>query len=275
MPRPNSGAARAAGIAAVGVAIASLIAGCGSDGGLAQPMPTRHDEQALRDYLAKAADAQGICYGWQLRFDNRYSSTGTGTSSSPPQGSAPCTRSVTLSVSVTWTSSSSESADSASVRLHSTPNLAGKLPATAALSNAGINAAGFVDDPGGELDRSLRSLPLLLSESAGVATVPQQSTPSSVDPPAQVGSDRWRAHGTLVILGGIALLIAVLVAIGGTVALRRRRSSVPEVKQYLREHDRLGPARQVPPSPGLGGQLPPWQGPPPPPERPQPPTPAR
>lgn len=245
--------------ALAGFAIWAAASSDSDDGG--NPAPTAQEEQVLRDYLAQATEHQDICYGWRLTFTDNYNSTGTHTSTSVPPPSCPSW--VVLEASVTWTSSSSESNDYGTVRLQSSPDLAGKLPSQSALSEAGITDDAFTDYPSGALYTGLQALPLLMVESAGVPTVPPASTsaaPTSVQPAWQPdSSDNWRENGSLIILGVVALLLALLLVAGGVVSLRRTRRA---------QHSAAGGTPPQPPAPqgANPGQAPPPDhsaGPPP------------
>ncbi|WP_205697654.1 hypothetical protein [Conexibacter sp. SYSU D00693] len=173
------------------------------------------DATELANDLADAFEAQGVCYGWEIRLSDQGSpSQQVGSSFGPDQplelGDARCTKgSVKLDVDVTYTSESSESEDSATFVV-----LTDRYDEVALTD--GLRALGFGDGDllGGDDDTAVvnmaGALPALVADQAGLPYVPfepttqpaaQQGTPTN-----SPGSDFLRENGTTLGLGLVLLV---------------------------------------------------------------------
>nr|WP_307854621.1 hypothetical protein [Micromonospora sp. C31] len=210
------------------------------DGSTVVPPPTATERTDTVPLLARAAESQGICYGWQL--EERYaavvnvgSNLGDGVS---VEDDPACPRWVRVVGDIRYTAQSSESEDHAYVTVEGSADFRpADLRAVARnLERFGLTGDVFLDDPGWAITRAAVSLPLLVAEQgladpAPVATA-EPSTPPTALPDA--GSDFWRDRwGYVLAVAGLLLVTGLLVAAGCWQRGRQRR----------REAERRGAAR--------------------------------
>ncbi|MGA8117197.1 MAG: hypothetical protein WCA46_26485, partial [Actinocatenispora sp.] len=215
------------------VMIGALVIGGASSlfGGDYDPSPTLNDEKELAADLAEATQRQGVCYGWSLEFSDYYSdhsisSSGSNQGAGHTLDTSKCRSWITFSASVTWESDSSESEDSASFDVTGSGDLADDVPSSDDMGNVGIDEDALIDDPYWTTESAMEALPLLLAQSGAATPMPVGSEPSGVagvTPPPRAGSDLWRGHKSLIVIGVIGLVAAVVLLVGGVLSLRRNR----------------------------------------------------
>ncbi|WP_210495706.1 hypothetical protein [Patulibacter sp. SYSU D01012] len=190
------------------------------------------DRVELAQSLADATSETGVCFGYELRLSGSGTAGGTESLSSGgpnvavdemPPSSCPRGR-LRLDVSLRYTSSSSESEDSASYYVTAS-GLDGARPAgsTAALKDlTGVDDGALLGDDDDLALRNLAAaLPLLLDD----ADPAEEATTAAAAPngdrlTGSPGGDWMRAHGVTVLVSGVVLVLALLVAWGGWRARR-------------------------------------------------------
>ncbi|SCE86013.1 hypothetical protein [Micromonospora mirobrigensis] len=203
----------------------------GGDSGTDVPAPAVDERADTVPLLARAADDQGICYGWSLNEGwgsdpvNVGSNLGDGVA---VEGNPACPRWVQVTGAVTYTSASSESSDSAVVRVTGSPDIGYAELSTirSGLDRLGLDEDAFVDDPGWAVTRAAVMLPLLAVE-AGLAqpAATPSAGPAGPTPLPAAGSDFLRDRfGWLLATLGLLLLAALLLTVG--VVQRRRQPRV-------------------------------------------------
>ncbi|MEH1098641.1 hypothetical protein [Micromonospora sp. CPCC 205561] len=225
----------------LGVAVlGALVVTCGicavgsnlgdDDGGTAVPPPTTTQRADTVPLLARAAESQGICYGWQL--EGRYSKVvnvgsnlGDGIS---VEDNPACPRWIRITGEVIYTSQSSESDDYAYVTVDGSDDFrrTDLRGVEQNLERFGLTDKVFIDDPGWAVTRAAVSLPLLVAE-RGLADPAPVSTADPATPPAalpEAGSDFWRDRwGYVLAVAGLLLVTALLFAAGFWQRGRQRR----------------------------------------------------
>ncbi|MEU9505701.1 hypothetical protein AB0D32_05405 [Micromonospora sp. NPDC048170] len=214
------------------------------DGSTTVPPPTSTERADTVAILARAAESQGICYGWQL--EDRYakvvnvgSNLGDGVS---VEDNPACPRWVRVTGDVYYTPQSSESNDSAYVSVGGSDDFTrSDLRAVErGLERFGLTEEVYLDDPGWAVTRSAVSLPLLvaergLAEPAPVATAAPAATPAALP---DAGNDLWRDRwGYLLAVAGLLLVTGLLVAVG---MWQRRRQLRQEAEQEAQAAARRG-----------------------------------
>lgn len=211
--------------AASGACLAILgLAGCGGDTSVS--LPSGQDRQQVSAELARAAQAQGICYGWAL--DGGYGvSSGQGSNlgenvaveSNPER----CPKWVRVRASVNYAPESSESEDTASIWVDVYPEGAGGDQMVRGLDRFGLGEQAFLDDPALSIAKAALALPLLAAEAGIVEPAPTPTAQPASAPPALAGagSDFWRDRWGFVAAGaGLLLVAGVFLLIG----LRMRKT---------------------------------------------------
>ncbi|MBO4207049.1 hypothetical protein [Micromonospora echinofusca] len=212
------------------LAAAALLAvgACGSsDASTVVPPPTDAQRADTVPILQRAAQAQGICYGWRLQESyNDVVSVGSNLGDGVPvEDQERCPRWVEISAVVYYYSSNSELEDSASVEVNSSGDVA-EYRIAAGLQRFGLDDKVFVDDPGWAITRAATMLPLLTAETgdASPAPVVTGGPPASVQALPDAGNDYWRDRRGFFIAGGVILLITVLLLVVGLVSRQRSRA---------------------------------------------------
>jgi len=214
----------------VGVALLGLgTAGCAGD--ISVPVPEAQARQETVTQLAKATQAQGICYGWQLDGGGgtpltRGSNLGDNVAIDPQR----CPRWVEVRATVNWVAESSEAEDTASVQVRTSPDLNVGPTIEGNLGRFGLDDQAFIDDPAWAIARAALALPLLTAESGAARPAPVPPVPAGAPPPGlpDGGNDLWRDRWVfLVVAVGLLLAAVVLVAIG-LVRGRRQRTPAPD-----------------------------------------------
>jgi len=253
-------------------------------------MPEAPDRAAVVPELARAAQAQGICYGWRLVSD---SSTSFGSNLGDGvrvAGDPRCPRWIEVVAFVVYTPESSEASDSADIAFSSQGV---SFPSDASeLQRFGLNEAAFINDPGDALTRAVMALPLLAYEhrlagpvptalppspaptvspdasaSPGATTSPGPTASASAPPEpadftdlAGTSSDFWRNRWLLMLIGGLTLLAGAGIAIWTWFEFRRRPTGRPAQPPRPRPAKPTLPARPtqpVGPAPHVGPGEPP------------------
>lgn len=226
------------GFAAVGViALVALliISPPGGDDSAVVPAPDAQMRAQTAASLARAGEAQGVCYGWHLISEGRTVSRGSnlGPDTAVDSDFDRCPRWIQVEATVWYTAASSEASDGAYSRITSSGVAA---PPVSRLDRFGLTADAFIDEPDRAVCQAALVLPLLAAESGSVPpapTTPTDPPPTDTDtamPTAlpDAGSDFWRDRWAPVLGGAFLLLIAALtVAIGWFERQHQRRRPVP------------------------------------------------
>ncbi len=198
------------GFAVVGVAIWLIVAPPSFDSATVVPAPDAEMAGATSDQLAKAAAAQGVCYGWRLESYSSDTSVGSNLGNGVAVDSDPtrCAKWVEVRADVMWTSSSSEAPDSATVTI-----AASGVPAPPAsrLDRFGLTNSAFIDEPAWAVCQAALALPLLLAEDGSVPPAPAVTAGAAAGPPPDAGSDFWRDRWQYVSGAAVLLALATLI----------------------------------------------------------------
>ncbi|MEV6524143.1 hypothetical protein AB0M43_19515 [Longispora sp. NPDC051575] len=184
--------------------------------------------EALVTELAKAHQAQGVCYGYELSFNTLKKQVGSNLGvDKPVRDPKACPKWVLLSVDVDWTSESSESEDSGYYSLTGSAGLS--LPTRTELEQAGLTNTAIIDAPAEATAAAVLGLPLLMT-THGQAAVPEgPASTESPEPLTRAGSDFLRENSGLLVaavaLLGAALGIGLYGLFGYTLPERRRRAA--------------------------------------------------
>lgn len=208
------------------------VAACGG-GSTIVPPPTATERAETVPILQRAAEAQGICYGWRLMDGYRYGSdkvvsVGSNLGDGVPVTDNPsCPRWVEVAANVHYTSSSSEAEDSSNIQVSSSDEDVRVYTIIAGLARLGIDDKAFIDEPGWAICRAATMLPLLTAETgdaepAPVATAPPTAPPAAL---AEPGSDFWRDRWSNVIVATCLFLVTALLLTVGFVKRRNRARS--------------------------------------------------
>jgi len=229
----NAAAAWIIGIVVVGCVAGSYALGGGfGDDSTTVPGPTRTETADTVAILGKAADKQGICYGWRLEDDawrgdvvSEGSNLGAGMAvdSDPSR----CPRWVQVIARVNYTSASSEAEDSASIEVESTEEDTNLFQVEHGLNRLGLNDEAFIDEPGWAVTRAAVSLPLLMAEQGEVPAAPV-STDAPAAAPSRLpdpGPDLWRDRWGYLLAGAAMLLVTVVLVLIGRAQARRERAA--------------------------------------------------
>ncbi|MFC0527542.1 hypothetical protein [Phytohabitans kaempferiae] len=210
------------------------------------PVPTGEMNAATVAQLARASEAQGVCYGWRLGTGYSWGTGGAnvgsnlGATVAVDSDPVRCPRWVEVRANVRWTSSSSESPDSATVTIASSGVTA---PTVSQLARFGLDNSAFVDEPDWAVCQAALALPLLVAERGAVPAVPVATSGATAPGPApDAGSDFWRDRWTY-IAGAAALLALGVLAIGigwfehkhERTRARRPRATPPPVRAAPRK----------------------------------------
>lgn len=210
------------------------LAGCSDD--LSVAMPEAKDRQEITAQLARAAQAQGTCYGWVLDGGaGNSTSQGSNLGENVAVESDPerCPKWVRVRASVWYAPESSESSDSASVWVDTYPATTAGATIVSGLERLGLNEEAFIDDPALAISRAVLALPLLTAEAGVVDPAPTPSARPSAPPPTleKAGNDFWRDRWVYLVVGLTLLAFAGLfVFIGvrqGAGQARRRKVGRP------------------------------------------------
>lgn len=204
---------------------AGLVLALAAPASAVNPVLDPEDDVDVAAALAEATAVQGVCYGYALtvsdfdtgQWDGTYAASSLGPDLRAAVGGA-CQEVVELEASLTYTSSLSESEDSASWTLVSTlPELT-----TTDLEDLGLSSGDLLDDDRSAtvLLNAVLSLPVLATEQAGRPPVVLEPNTAALPPDARPtgtpGSDWLRENG-------FALLLCVVLLVGGVVLLLRAR----------------------------------------------------
>ncbi|SCL57436.1 hypothetical protein OIE14_12585 [Micromonospora peucetia] len=239
-----------------------VVAGCvgaalirDDDSSTVVPPPTTTERADTVSILARAAESQGICYGWQLkdRFArvevvNVGSNLGDGVS---VEDNPACPRWVRVTGSINYTPQSSESNDTAYITVGGSDDFtrADLRAVERGLERFGLDEDAFIDEPGWAVTRAAVSLPLLLAETGAVSPAPMATAAPAATPAAlpDAGSDLWRDRwGYLLAVAGLLLLTALLVAVGVWQRRRQLRQEAEREQQAAARRDQLlAPAQRT------------------------------
>lgn len=200
------------------------------------PPPTATERADTVAVLKRNAEAQGICYGWQLQESGQVISVGSNLGDGVPvaSGGPTCPRWVQINANVTWTSSSSELSDYASIWMESSRDIdtTDILGVQRELERFGLTNDVFIDDPGWATTRAAVVLPLLMVERGAVGPVPADTAAPAAAPsplPA-AGNDLWRDRwGYTLAVAGLLLVTALLFTVGFVQRRRQRRAAAQPV----------------------------------------------
>lgn len=203
-----------------------------SDDNTAVPGPTATEVADTVAVLAKAAEAQDICYGWRLQDRSTVISVGSnlGGGIAIDEDPARCPRWVNVIASVVWTPQSSDTEDWARVRVESSEN--GVALLADKLARFGLDEAVFIDEPGWAITRAAVVLPLLMTEAKLAPPAPINSVPPTAAPAPlpDAGSDLWRDRWGYFVAAAVLLLVAGLLVLTGW---RRRRRSIRMAREAV------------------------------------------
>ncbi|MEV0154200.1 hypothetical protein AB0H57_10730 [Micromonospora sp. NPDC050686] len=202
----------------------------GSDSDTAVPAPAADERAGTVPLLVRAADSQGICYGWRLGEGYGVEPVDVGSNLGAGVAVAQnptCPRWLQVEAQIHYTSASSESEDSAAVRVTGSPDVsaASLSGVRQGLERLGLTEDVFVDDPGWAVTRAAVMLPLLAAEAGLADPAPTPSAAASAPPLPAAGNDflrdRW---GWLLAAFGLLLVTALLLTVG---VVQRRRTTAP------------------------------------------------
>jgi hypothetical protein len=262
--------ARRRALAVVGVAVFGLgLAGCADEA--AAPGEAAEQRRETASQLAKAAEAQGICYGWRLDGSGGApTSRGSSLGDAVPVDSDPgrCPRWMEVNATVRYVSESSEADDSAFVDVRTSADLRVGPTVATKLDRFGLEDKTFVDDPEFAISRAALALPLLAAENGAAPPAVPPATPAASAPRAlpDAGSDFWRDRwGFIAVAIGLVALAALFAVVG--VVLQRRQRAARSVG--ARSANKAGSAGTPPPA-APPSSPPPSEAPPAPPSSPPP-----
>jgi hypothetical protein len=213
--RERAGLAAACAFAVTVVALISVIFGGGTGGEDASSAPAPADATVAE--LARAADAQHICYGWRLSGAAASQGSNLGAGLAVDSDPGRCPRWVELRARVVWTPESSESEDWAIRELVGSADLASSLPDGSALDRVGVTENALVDDPAETVLLGVLALPLLVTERGIAPPVPLATSAATPDPAALTdpGSDFWRdRQGILAVAVGLIVVAVGVLGVG-------------------------------------------------------------
>ncbi|NES26032.1 hypothetical protein GCE86_26380 [Micromonospora terminaliae] len=219
-------------VAVIGLCALAGVFGA-SDSGTDVPAPVTDERAATVSILQRAADSQGICYGWKLLDWTNPTDAGSNLGEGVAVNTDPrCPRYVEVVANIRYTSESSEASDSAEIHVEGSSDFGdADLSAMASgLARFGLDEDAFIDDPGWAVTRAATTLPLLAAEAGLVepAPTPTAAPAGSPSPLPAAGNDFWRDRwGGLLAAVGLFLLAALLVAVGVVQRRRQRRVAVP------------------------------------------------
>lgn len=209
------------------------VGGCGDDGGTTVPAPTAAERSDTVPILQRAAQSQGICYGWRLQDGTNVVSVGSNLGEAVAVRDNPsCPRWVEVVATVNYPPQSSEREDSAQIQVVSVgdTDTADLNYVRDGLDRFGLTEKVFIDDPGWAVCRAAVSLPLLVAERglAGPVPVDTAAPAAAPSPLPGAGSDFWRDRWSgLLAAAGLLLLGVALLTAGLMQRRRRRRPAVP------------------------------------------------
>jgi hypothetical protein len=212
------------------------LAGCSSGGGGVDPS-TAEGRRETATQLARATQAQKLCFGWHLtegstgNVVSQGSNLGDGKPASADAGR--CPRWVEVRAAYYYTAESSESDDYAAFDVQTSPDLTVGPAIRRNMDRFGLTEQSFVDDPTWAISRAALALPLLAAEAGAAEPASPPSAPAA-NPRAlePAGSDFWRDRTVFVAFAALALALAVLALVVGLVQrarLRRRRVAPPRL----------------------------------------------
>ncbi|SCL23420.1 hypothetical protein GA0070616_2722 [Micromonospora nigra] len=196
------------------------------------PPPTATERADTVPILARAAQSQGLCYGWRLvdRGGLDALSVGSNLGDGVPVTDNPgCPRWIQVVAEIRYTSESSELEDSVLVDVEGSTDIdaIALIRVENGLERFGLTEEAFLDDPGWAITRAAVSLPLLYAETGAVEPAPAvTATPTaSVAPLPDTSSDLWRDRWGYLVGAVVLLLITVLLVTVGLVQRRRQRAA--------------------------------------------------
>jgi hypothetical protein len=219
-------------LAAGAAALVLGLAGCSSGGGVDPGTAEGRRETAAE--LARAAQAQNLCFGWRLTegFTGNVVSHGSnlGDAKAASADAGRCPRWVEVRAAYYWTAESSEEEDYATFDVHTSPDLTVGPAIRRDLDRFGLTEQSFVDDPDWAISRAALALPLLAAEAGAAEPAPTPSAPAASPRALEpAGSDFWRDRIVFVAFAALSLALAVLALLVGLAqrARLRRRRFVP------------------------------------------------
>ncbi|MGC1214247.1 MAG: hypothetical protein WA890_23680 [Micromonospora sp.] len=221
-------------VVVVGLCAWGAISGS-SDGGTDVPVPATDERAATVPILQRAADSQGICYGWKLLDWTNPVDAGSNLGEGVAVNTDPrCPRYIEVVANIRYTSESSEASDSVEIHVEGSSEIddVDLYAMTSGLARFGLDEDAFIDDPGWAVTRAATTLPLLAAEAGLVEPLATPSAASAAAPgplPA-AGNDFWRDRwGWLLAAAGLLLLTALFITVG--VVQRRRQPRVAGAAQ--------------------------------------------
>ncbi|MEH1014878.1 hypothetical protein V6U90_17425 [Micromonospora sp. CPCC 206060] len=211
---------------ALAAAVLLTVGACGGNSSTVVPPPTAAERADTVPILERAAQAQGICYGWRLQksYDDVISVGSNLGDGVPVDNSESCPRWVEISAVVYYTSESSESEDWASINVNSSGDVA-EYRIASGLQRLGLEDKAFIDDPGWAITRAATMLPLLTAEIGAATPAPVRTDPTaSVRALPDAGNDHWRDRRGFFVAGGLILLLTVLLLTVGWISRQRARA---------------------------------------------------
>ncbi|SCL59400.1 hypothetical protein GA0070606_3094 [Micromonospora citrea] len=228
------GANRRKGLAILATVVVVVVGCCVAgalnyDDSTVVPPPTATERADTVAILARAAQSQGFCYGWQLEDQHDDvvsvgSNLGDGVS---VEDNPACPRWVRVNGNVHYAPMISNSSGYAFFSVSGPIGLSAKWRIEEVLSaerkieerleRFGLTEDVLFDDPGWAVTRAAVTLPLLVAELGIAGPAPAATEAPATSPPAlpDAGSDLWRDRwGYLLGVAGLLLLTALFVAIG-------------------------------------------------------------
>lgn len=220
-----------------GLGVVVVIGLCGlagafgaGDSGTDVPAPATDERSATVPILQRAADSQGICYGWKLLDWTNPVDAGSNLGEGVAVNTDPrCPRYVEVVANIRYTSESSEASDSAEIHVEGSSDIddADLNAMASGLARFGLDEDAFIDEPGWAVTRAAATLPLLAAEAGLVEPLatPTAAAAGALSPLPATGNDFWRDRWAgLLAAVGLLLLAALFITVG--VVQRRRQPRV-------------------------------------------------
>lgn len=210
------------------IGLCALAGAFGDSGsGTDVPAPATDERAATVPILQRAADSQGICYGWKLLDWTNPVDAGSNLGEGVAVNTDPrCPRYVEVVANIRYTSESSEASDSVEIHVEGSSDIddADLHAMASGLARFGLDEDAFIDEPGWAVTRAASTLPLLAAEAGLVEPVatPTAASAAAPSPLPAAGNDFWRDRwGGLLAAVGLLLLAALFLTVG--VVQRRRQ----------------------------------------------------